>query len=59
MKSKLLTCLLILFSSLSLMAQNVTVKGVVSDQIGPAIGVSVVEKARPMAPRPIWTESFS
>ncbi|MBQ5983702.1 MAG: TonB-dependent receptor [Bacteroidales bacterium] len=44
MKSKLLTCLLILFSSLSLMAQNVTVKGVVSDQIGPAIGVSVVEK---------------
>ena len=44
MKSKILTCLWMLVTSISLMAQNVTVKGVVSDQIGPAIGVSVVEK---------------
>ncbi len=44
MKSKILTCLWMLVTSISMMAQNVTVKGVVSDQIGPAIGVSVVEK---------------
>ena len=44
MKQKLLTCLLTLLASVSLMAQNVTVSGVVSDQTGPVIGASVFEK---------------
>lgn len=44
MRSKLLTCLLALAMSVSLMAQNVTVKGVVVDKIGPVIGASVLEK---------------
>ena len=44
MKQKLLICLLIFVSSISMMAQNVTVSGVVSDQMGPVIGASVFEK---------------
>ena len=44
MKQKLLTCLLTLLASVSLLAQNVTVSGVVSDQTGPVIGASVFEK---------------
>ena len=44
MKQKLLTCLLLIATSISLMAQNVTVSGVVSDQMGPVIGASVFEK---------------
>ena len=44
MKQKLLTSLLLLIASISLMAQNVTVTGVVSDQVGPVIGASVFEK---------------
>jgi TonB-linked SusC/RagA family outer membrane protein len=44
MKQKLLTCLLTLLASVSLMAQNVTVTGAVSDQTGPVIGASVFEK---------------
>ncbi|MBR5076548.1 MAG: SusC/RagA family TonB-linked outer membrane protein [Bacteroidales bacterium] len=44
MKQKLLTCLLMLATSVCLMAQNVTVTGVVSDQMGPVIGASVFEK---------------
>ena len=44
MKQKLLTCLLTLLTSASLLAQNVAVSGVVSDQTGPVIGASVFEK---------------
>ncbi len=44
MKTKLLLGLAMLFASVSLMAQKIPVTGVVSDQVGPAIGVSVVEK---------------
>ena len=44
MKSKLLTCLLMLAASVSLMAQTVTVKGTVSDNVGPVIGASIIEK---------------
>ena len=44
MKQKLLTCLLALLVSVSLLAQNVTVTGVVSDQTGPVVGASVFEK---------------
>ncbi|MCQ2138782.1 MAG: TonB-dependent receptor [Bacteroidales bacterium] len=45
MKSKLFSCLMMLFCSLSLLAQTTkTVKGVVIDEIGPVIGASVIEK---------------
>ena len=44
MKSKLITCLLMLLAGTSLFAQKVSVTGTVSDQIGPVIGASVVEK---------------
>lgn len=44
MRSKLLTCLVALVTSVSLMAQNVTIKGVVTDKIGPVVGASVLEK---------------
>ena len=44
MKSRLIISLLALFASVSLFAQKVTVTGTVSDEIGPVIGVSVVEK---------------
>ena len=43
MKSKLLSSLMVLFLSTSLFAQN-KVTGVVKDNIGPAVGVSVIEQ---------------
>ncbi len=44
MKSKLITCLLMLLAGTSLFAQKVSVSGTISDAIGPVIGASVVEK---------------
>ena len=44
MKSKILTCLLMLLASTAMFAQKVTVSGTVKDAIGPVIGVSVIEK---------------
>ena len=44
MKSKLFTCLTMLFLSLSLMAQTKSVSGTVVDEIGPVVGASVIEK---------------
>ena len=44
MKSKIITCLLMLFATTAMFAQKVTISGNVKDEIGPAIGVSVVEK---------------
>ncbi len=44
MKSKLFTCLAMLFLSLSLMAQTKQVSGTVVDEIGPVAGASVIEK---------------
>ena len=44
MKIKLLTCLLALLASVGMMAQKVPVTGTVTDQVGPVIGASVVEK---------------
>ncbi len=44
MKSKMITCLLMLLTSTAMFAQKVTVTGTVSDEIGPVIGVSVIEK---------------
>jgi len=44
MKSKMITCLCLLLMSTAMFAQKVTVKGNVKDNIGPAIGVSVIEK---------------
>ena len=44
MKSKLFTCLAMLFLSLSLVAQPKKVSGTVVDKIGPVVGASVVEK---------------
>ena len=44
MKQKLFFCLIALFASLSLSAQNTTVTGVVKDNVGPVIGASVVQK---------------
>ncbi|MGM9752984.1 MAG: SusC/RagA family TonB-linked outer membrane protein [Candidatus Cryptobacteroides sp.] len=44
MKSKLFTCLAMLFLSFSLMGQTKVVKGVVSDNVGPVYGASVLEK---------------
>ena len=44
MKSKLITCLLMLLAGTSLFAQKVSVTGTISDQVGPVIGASVVEK---------------
>lgn len=44
MKSKLFTCLTMLFLSLSLMAQTKKVSGTVVDNVGPVVGASVVEK---------------
>ncbi len=44
MKSKLLSCLLMLFVGVSAMAQKIPVTGTVSDQTGPVIGASVIEK---------------
>ncbi len=44
MKSKLLSCLMMLFLCISAMAQKVPVTGTVTDQAGPVIGASVIEK---------------
>lgn len=45
MKGKLFSCLVFLmFLSISMMAQKVPVSGTVSDQTGPVIGASVIEK---------------
>lgn len=44
MKSKLFTCLAMLFLSFSLMAQTKSVNGTVVDNVGPVVGASVIEK---------------
>ena len=44
MKGKLFSCLVLMFLSISMMAQKVPVSGTVSDQTGPVIGASVNEK---------------
>ena len=44
MKSKLFTCLTMLFLSLSLMAQTKSVSGTIVDNVGPVVGASVIEK---------------
>ena len=44
MKSKLITCLLVLLAGTNLFAQKVAVTGTISDHIGPVVGASVVEK---------------
>ena len=44
MKSKLITCLVLLCLGASLYAQKVSVSGTVRDDVGPLIGASVVEK---------------
>lgn len=44
MKGKLFSCLVLMFLSISMMAQKVPVSGTVSDQTGPVIGDSVIEK---------------
>ena len=44
MKSKLFTCLAMLFLSFSLMAQPKQVSGTVVDAAGPVVGASVIEK---------------
>lgn len=44
MKGKLFSCLVLMFLSISMMAQKEPVSGTVSDQTGPVIGASVIEK---------------
>lgn len=44
MKGKLFSCLVLMLLSISMMAQKVPVSGTVSDQTGPVIGASVIEK---------------
>ena len=44
MKGKLFSCLVLMFLSISMMAQKVPVSGTVSDQTSPVIGASVIEK---------------
>lgn len=44
MKGKLFSCLVLMFLSISMMAQKVPVSGIVSDHTGPVIGASVIEK---------------
>lgn len=44
MKGKLFSCLVLMFLSISMMAQKVPVSGTVSVQTGPVIGASVIEK---------------
>lgn len=44
MKGKLFSCLVLMFLSISMMAQKVPVSGTVSNQTGPVIGASVIEK---------------
>lgn len=44
MKGKLFSAIVLMFLSISMMAQKVPVSGTVSDQTGPVIGASVIEK---------------
>ena len=44
MKGKLFSCLILMFLSISMVAQKVPVSGTVSDHTGPVIGASVIEK---------------
>ena len=44
MKSKLFTCLTLLIMSVSLMAQTKSVSGTITDDLGPVVGASVIEK---------------
>lgn len=44
MKGKLFSCLVLMFLSISMVAQKVPISGTVSDQTGPVIGASVIEK---------------
>lgn len=44
MKGKLFSCLVLMFLSISMVAQKVPVSGTVSDRTGPVIGASVIEK---------------
>ena len=44
MKSKLFTCLAMLFLSFSLMAQTKQISGTVVDEMGPVAGASVIER---------------
>lgn len=44
MKGKLFSCLILMFLSISMVAQKVPVSGTVSNQTGPVIGASVIEK---------------
>ena len=44
MKGKLFSCLILMFLSISMVAQKVPVSGTVSDQTSPVIGASVIEK---------------
>lgn len=44
MKGKLFSCLVLMFLSISMVAQKVPVSGTVSDQTGPVVGASVIEK---------------
>lgn len=44
MKGKLFSCLVLMFLSISMVAQKVPVSGTVSGQTGPVIGASVIEK---------------
>lgn len=44
MKGKLFSCLVLMFLSISMVAQKVPVSGTVSNQTGPVIGASVIEK---------------
>ncbi len=44
MKGKLFSCLVLMFLSISMVAQKVPVSGTVSDLTGPVIGASVIEK---------------
>lgn len=44
MKGKLFSCLILMFLNISMVAQKVPVSGTVSDQTGPVIGASVIEK---------------
>ena len=44
MKSKLITCLVMLLAATGAFAQTVSISGTVKDNVGPLIGASVVEK---------------
>lgn len=44
MKSKLFSCLLMFLLSVNAIAQSIPITGTVSDQVGPVMGASVIEK---------------